>query len=311
MRSTSREDFLRYLRLGLGRPFVLAQELDLEPLRAQILEACLHCGSYDVQVEGTRAEYMLRFLRRLRDRDSFIEEVYLALNKVAPHPDMAQRFRIIAALAEDGDSRARAAIGRRYEMDPFLVEAEGHVFLDWNGMEGFLFAASRVGDAVGRTGPTAYEGYLLSIACSSFGEEATWNALASAAKNNPHVAVFIEMARTPARAPTRQRRALVKEAEEAEGDPELIYQRLREEADGETVHDLGMQLMRSSRLRATPSREIEVLLDLYERLSCAHCRYTAVKRLLERNALPIGLRAECEHDAHDDIRDLVTRSKPT
>jgi hypothetical protein len=50
---------------------------------------------------------------------------------------------------------------------------------------------------------------------------------------------------------------------------------------------------------------VPLLLLAYERGPCAYCRHRVVEALVERNALPDGIREECRHDVFDETRELV------
>jgi hypothetical protein len=63
------------LQLGLGRAILYAQLQDMCEFRDVILDACLHCYSYDIQIEGTRASYMHDLVGYLPDRDSYYGQV--------------------------------------------------------------------------------------------------------------------------------------------------------------------------------------------------------------------------------------------
>ena len=60
-----------------------------------------------------------------------------------------------------------------------------------------------------------------------------------------------------------------------------------------------------------PPVELRLLLKLYDREPCAHCRCYIVERLWELGRLPETLRRECEHDSYEETRELVRpRSVP-
>lgn len=51
--------------------------------------------------------------------------------------------------------------------------------------------------------------------------------------------------------------------------------------------------------------EARLLVKLYEKEPCAHCRYALVERLLALNRLPDDLRRECEYDSYAETRTLL------
>jgi hypothetical protein len=89
------------------------------------------------------------------------------------------------------------------------------------------------------------------------------------------------------------------------GDHEIVLDWFEAEEDLETLHTESRGLL--AFWKANPSEELHnrMLLSLYEKCPCSFCRENAVSTLLERNALPEHIRAECVWDANEDIRELV------
>jgi hypothetical protein len=98
------------------------------------------------------------------------------------------------------------------------------------------------------------------------------------------------------------------------GDHEIVLDWFEAEEDMETLHTESRGLI--AFWSANPSEELHnrMLLSLYEKCPCSFCRENAVSTLLERNALPEHIRAECVWDANEDIRELINadelKSKP-
>jgi hypothetical protein len=90
------------------------------------------------------------------------------------------------------------------------------------------------------------------------------------------------------------------------GDYEIVLNWFETEEDSETLHTESRDLL--AFWREHPSEELydRMLLGLYEKCPCSFCRERAVSALLERNALPLDLRAECEWDANFEIREMVS-----
>ena len=72
MRTT---DFAKMLELGLGRAVFFAREHDMTPFRDMILNACLHCQSYDAQLDGTRGVYMSEIINSTPDMAFYREGI--------------------------------------------------------------------------------------------------------------------------------------------------------------------------------------------------------------------------------------------
>lgn len=90
-----------------------------------------------------------------------------------------------------------------------------------------------------------------------------------------------------------------------DGDHALVLRWFADEADREVRHGMGMGMRELWEQRPEPSSELRMLQALYDRGTCPHCRETAVRRLIELDALSPAMRRECAFDADEDIQDLV------
>ncbi|HEX4594880.1 MAG TPA: hypothetical protein VH157_11425, partial [Bryobacteraceae bacterium] len=162
------------LRLGLGRAILYAQSHDIRAFRDVILDACLHCYAYDIQVEGTRASYMYDLVGCLPDKDFYYERVLESLERSSDDWDTAQRFHFAACLAFDGSEEAKRAIYANYDPGPRMGELIGIDFLKLDGIKGLLFVAEKMGALLMEKSEEVDEGYLLSQSLEICGEQATW-----------------------------------------------------------------------------------------------------------------------------------------
>jgi hypothetical protein len=132
------------LRLGLGRAILYAQSHDIRAFRDVILDACLHCCAYDIQVEGTRASYMYDLVGCLPDKDFYYDRVLKSLQGSNDDYDAAQRFHFTACLAFDGNQEAKRAMYASYHPGPSMGELIGIDFLKLDGIKGLLFVAEKI-----------------------------------------------------------------------------------------------------------------------------------------------------------------------
>src|SRR5450432_377105 len=119
------QQFRDSLHLGLGRAIIYARDHDMREYRDVILDACLHCYSYDVQVEGTRADYMYELVGLLPDKAFYHDAVLDALRSCEDDNDAVQRFRFAARLSMDGDERAKRVMRDAYNAGPNCGDAIG------------------------------------------------------------------------------------------------------------------------------------------------------------------------------------------
>jgi len=136
-------------------------------------------------------------------------------------------------------------------------------------------------------------------------EQVQWAALSALTQiSDPAVrALAIDLVRTKAR--WRELAINLLRPNYQPGDHEIILDWFEAEEDMETLHTFSRGLL--AFWSANPSEELHnrMLLSLYEKCPCSYCREDAVSVLLERNALPEHIRAECAWDANEDIRDLI------
>jgi hypothetical protein len=413
--------------LGLGRAILYAQSHDIRAFRDVILDACLHCYAYDIQVEGTRASYMYDLVGCLPDKDFYYERVLESLERSSDDWDTAQRFHFAACLAFDGSEEAKRAIYANYDPGPRMGELIGIDFLKLDGIKGLLFVAEKMGALLMEKSEEVDEGYLLSQSLEICGEQATWDALREAGATNRSIEKYRLLAEEGSRRPTgsatqrpdigslsyqqlfkewpgnkpyllwkwgeqasdqelelaangliaaqdskhqlahlrifARRRfpldvhtllALVDVEEDRvgfaamktlthvvhpavrtlafrlmdaramcrgdaidliaqnyePGDHRIVLRWFQEEDDRETRHSLGLDLIDFWKRHPDEETEVLMLQSLYEKGPCSFCRGSAVRRLIERGALPDELRAECAWDANNDIRDLVNEATP-
>ena len=77
------------------------------------------------------------------------------------------------------------------------------------------------------------------------------------------------------------------------------------EEDRDTMHTFESDLLEFWDQHSDEATEVHMLIRLYEKGPCSFRRNRAVRRLIELNALPEGVRVECWFDSNGDIRALV------
>lgn len=419
-----REHFRRLLRLGLGRAILHARDHDVSVFRDLILDACLHCYSYDVQIEGTRADYMRELVDLTPDKEFYYNEVLKALPGSGDDRDAAQRFRLAVSLAFDGNERAKRAMYESYEPGPWYGEHIGIYFLQMDGIKGLLYAAEKIGALLTSTSEKVDLGWLLGVAKDDLGEQQVLEALRGAGSENPRIEAYrlaaesaerhsderLEQSGGTINAGYEQLKPMLREmtftwlgswgerasdqdleraahgliaaqdpkeqfahlrifsqrrfpldiqvllklvgVEEERvglaalvalsqvthpavrelafrlietkdkwrreavellirnfqlGDHAIVRKWFDTEEDEETLHGFGSDLMKFWKQHPDQKSEVPMLLALYERGPCSFCREHVVSWLMELNALPDDLRAECAFDSNDDIRGLLKK----
>jgi len=184
------EQFRESLHLGLGRGILYVRDHDVSEYRDVILDACLHCYSYDVQVEGTRADYMYELVRLLPDKAFYHDAVLSALAGSGDDNDAVQRFRFALRLSMDGHEYAKRMMHESYNPGPSRGESIGMNFLDMDGIQGLLFIAERMGAVLLAKPGESDIGWIISRSKAEFGEQAAWDALRDAGSSSPNIEAY-------------------------------------------------------------------------------------------------------------------------
>jgi hypothetical protein len=182
--------FRHSLQLGLGRAILYAREHDVSAFRDVILDACLHCSAYDVQVEGTHAAYMQELTASLPDSEYYCEEVLKSLALSGDDWDAVQRFHFAACLAFDGSHHAKRSMYESYNPGPKMGEVIAIDFLKMDGIKGLLFVAEKIGELLTIKPKEVDQGWLLSQSLEICGEQETWDALQEAGAHNSKIETY-------------------------------------------------------------------------------------------------------------------------
>ncbi|MEO8027728.1 MAG: hypothetical protein ABI823_14695 [Bryobacteraceae bacterium] len=158
--------------------------------RDVILDACLHCYSYDVQFEGTRGSYMYELVERLPDKEFYFDQVLQSLRNDGDDWDVAQRFHFAACMASDNREGAKRAMYDAFDPGPKQGWHIAIEFLDLDGLKGLIFAAEKLGHLLVVGSDEIDPGWLLSRSFEAFGEQPTWDALVEVGQGNPAVEAF-------------------------------------------------------------------------------------------------------------------------
>ncbi len=114
--------------------------------------------------------------------------------------------------------------------------------------------------------------------------------------------------------PGRQRAISLLIKNSRRGDHEVVLSWFQREKERDAIHRMKIDLTRFWECHPDAMTETSMLLWIYERVPCSECRFYTVQRLIELDALPEVIRAECAFDANEDTRRTVsddpTRHEP-
>lgn len=175
-----KDNFEKAFRLGLGQTILSARLHDLTAFRDIVLDTCLHCYSYDVQIEGTRAIYVHDLISALPDKEFYFREIARSMKGCGDDASAALRFELSGFLASDGNDEVRRAMFEAYNPGPNFGDHIGIVFVQMDGIQGLVFVAGRIGEALLGKTTSIDVGWLLSRTLELCGEQAPWDALKDA-----------------------------------------------------------------------------------------------------------------------------------
>lgn len=187
----NRDQFRDALHKEFGRAILFARDNDASEFRDLILDACLNCYAFDVQIEGARGSFMHELTGYLPDRDFYRAEVLRSLRHCGDDNHARQRFHFAACMADDGSEPAKRAMYDNYRPGPQSGEAIGIEFVEMDGIPGMLFAVEKLGALLNDGTKQVDMGWLISHSHEVLGEVEVSEALQLAAVDSPNIAIYI------------------------------------------------------------------------------------------------------------------------
>lgn len=141
--------FAEWLFRGLGRPYLYLQGRDARPYRESLLHACLYNPVYDRQCEGTRSEYLFNLIPLTGGSSVFQQQILDAFATPDDDMDFEQLFDFALLFAQAGNVHARHLMYEQFS----ACAGDGNdigatQLIDLDGIEGFRFVATRLGEVV-------------------------------------------------------------------------------------------------------------------------------------------------------------------
>ena len=133
---------------------------------------------------------MLELVNLMPDRQFYCDEVLAALGGSGDDWDAAQRFHFATYMAFDGDERARRLAYENFKPGPKMGEAIAIDFVRLDGLQGFLFAASKIGALLISKPDEVDEGWLWMQAVEICGEQEARTALSEAGATDPNIEAY-------------------------------------------------------------------------------------------------------------------------
>jgi hypothetical protein len=167
------------LQKGLGRAmqWALNERLADEPL----LAACLLDGRFDVQVEGSRGDWLWRMIHAVGATERFRAPILHALYELSDERSAKQLCELACHYAKLGDESFRSRLYEIVEQkpisdSPWIGEAD---IVDLDGEEAFLFSARVRGERLATIEWEWDDGSLADEIVEQFGEERTVSLLSA------------------------------------------------------------------------------------------------------------------------------------
>jgi len=134
---------------------------------------------------------MYEIVSALPDREFYCDAVLRSLAEAEDDTDSLQRFRLATFLAEDGYPGAREALYRHFQPWHTWGHQVTYGFVDLDGIDGLLFLAGKVGEALAKGQNAADLGWVVRHAYETLGKQNCLDALSAAAASNPNITAFL------------------------------------------------------------------------------------------------------------------------
>lgn len=193
------QQFRSALHKGLGRAVIHVLEHGNDGICSDLLEACLHARSYDPQLEGSRAFWLLEMIEATGKETDFHDAILDALAEVedgSPNStwDAAQLCDFALYYARRGDQRANRLLYQVHRERPIADSPwlGARQILDLHGLEGLALMAVSAGERIlsGAWVDASQVAYF--SACEEYGRATVEKYLREAASGNAALEAFVE-----------------------------------------------------------------------------------------------------------------------
>ena len=201
MTTLSKAEFVDALTKGKGRALLHLREHGDAGLEDALLNAVIHCLTYDPQSEGDRSGWMMELLSFCRDPETYYRAVLAHFPESDDGHDIAQMAAMLVILAQRGYPGARdllyAKLDRQYlgggdTAGQHIVHFDGQDIVDLDGIEGFLHVAEVIGRRMLTDPDFRPDDYLLTAAGEKHGADIVAAALQRAARTNSNVSAYVD-----------------------------------------------------------------------------------------------------------------------
>jgi hypothetical protein len=193
MKPLTPEQFRDALQKGLGRALLHVREHGTEGLEEIILDGCLHNYCEEPIFEGSRGSWLMKMIDGNNNSSYYLERVIDAATISSEYWDTIQLCDLLLHFAEQGDSKARAALYESFDRQIFGDSWPGGpdiIYLD--GIEGMLHIAEVVGVRMRDDDAYNEADSMLNIACERYGEKEVLGALKDRAGISANVQTYME-----------------------------------------------------------------------------------------------------------------------
>ena len=155
-------EFARRIYQGLGRPLLFLRGRDPRPYTPALLHACRTNPVYDRQCTGSRADYLREILLLTGLWPDFRRPLMDALADPNDHDDTDQLADFALFYAREGDQEARRLLYEHWSAQDDPDEFSGaDLLIQLDGLDGFLYAADRLGEKLLADSSLEVSDYLL------------------------------------------------------------------------------------------------------------------------------------------------------
>jgi hypothetical protein len=187
-----RQQFFSSLKRGTGEAYLLLTAHPAIDFSDLIIKAATNNLAFDPQCEGSRALYIFRLIKKVKQRDAIIEVVLTQLrSQKDDYRGLEQMCDLAVLFFKAGYAEARTALHKRFEKN----YSKGYIFcgdyqlVDMDGFDGLLKVAAAVGKKIVE-GIEQADSYLVNLFQKKHKKIAVHEGLKKAGRKNKFIAAY-------------------------------------------------------------------------------------------------------------------------
>lgn len=262
MNRLSKEDFSLAMHKGLGRAYLHVHQYGDKGFEEIIENAILHNLVFDVQSEGSRADWLFSILKETKQLQCYEDFLLSNFDNIEEDWDYDQGFDLLYHLAKNGNQKAREKLYQEFDKQQFNESwIGGEQIIELDGIKGFLHVAEMIGKRLNEDSDYWEDDYLLNDVKERFGKDEVEKALKENRRVSKHLEYYLQniKVRTKGTPETKEQRTerirqqwpveqIKDDVKKAKGEIPGRYTTFGKYASEEDIKDIFEQLQKEKRV---------------------------------------------------------------